>query len=271
MNASGPGVRELFRSIQRDDPSRTIDQLGSLVAAFQYRKLYDLTARLVVPGSHVLDWGCGRGHFAYFLVKAGFRVTAYSLEHEPEVFASLSPTEHGRLAFVRGTDTGSRRLPFEAGKFSAVFSVGVLEHVREMGGDEPSSLAEIRRVLARDGVFVCYHLPNRYSYIEALSRWLKKPGPGSEHEAFHEHRFTERAIRRLCVEAQLAVSEVRRYGFVPRNSFNRLPQRLRDSPGFASLVNLGDAALERLFSPLDQNYYFLARPTEHTMDPKGLA
>ena len=253
-------VADLVAAIRRHDPAGTNEQFGSLVAACQYRRLYDLVARWVRPGARILDWGCGRGHLAYYLIRSGFEVNAYSLEHEPEIFASLSASDRARLCFVRGTENDARRLPFAPGQFDAVFSVGVLEHVRETGGEELASLVEIRRVLAADGVFVCYHLPNRYSYIEAASRWLGRRRGDAGPEAFHRYRFTGTAIRRLCLEAGLRVSEAGRYGFLPRNSFNRLPRRLGDSRTLAWLVNTGDAALERLFSPVDQNYFFVARP-----------
>ncbi len=258
--ASVSDVAELLAAIRRDDPAGTIEQFGSLVAACQYRRLYRLAARWVRSGARVLDWGCGRGHLAYFLVRSGFRVTAYSLEHEPEVFASLPPEDRSRLHFVRGREGDARALPFPAGRFDAVFSVGVLEHVRELGGDERASLLEIRRVLSEGGVFVCYHLPNRHSYIVAASRWLRRRGRDGDRDAFHRYRFTSGAIRRLCREAGLSVRESGRYGFVPRNSFNRLPSRLGDSRTLAWMVDAGDAALGRLFSPLDQNYFFVARP-----------
>lgn len=252
-------IADVFAAIQRDDPARTNDQFGSLVAAFQYERLYKLTSRHIRSDVTVLDWGCGRGHFSYFLIKNGFRVTAYSLEHEPEIFAALSSAERERLTFVRGTDEGSRRLPFSASQFAAVFSVGVLEHVREMGGEEVVSLAEIRRILTADGVFICYHLPNQYSYIEAISRLLGRRKRDGAEDGFHRYRFTRSDIQRLCGKAQLTVSEVGRYGFLPRNSFNRLPRILRESRRLASITNLADSALERWFSPFDQNYYFVAR------------
>ncbi len=261
MTAHEPGAADVFASIRRDDPEGTIDQFGSLVAAFQYERLYELTARHVPPGGAVLDWGCGRGHFSYFLIKNGFRVTAYSMEHEPEVFWALSRAERERLTFVRGDDDGARILPFSAGQFAAAFSVGVLEHVREMGGEEVVSLAELRRVLKPDGVFVCYHLPNHYSYIEAMSRLMGRRKREGAEIGFHRYRFTHGGIRKLCREARLTVSEVGRYGFLPRNSFNLLPRQLRESSGLASIANLADSALERLFSPIDQNYYFVAHAT----------
>ena len=252
-------MASLFEAIRRADGAGTIEQFGSLAAANQYRRLYELTERYVPAGSHVLDWGCGRGHFSYFLLTRGFRVTAYSLEHEPEIFAALSGRDRERLSFVRGAAGEARTLPFADHRFDAVFSVGVLEHVREQGGDELASLVEIRRVVSGEGVFVCYHLPNRYSYIEAASRRLSKPGGADRHE-FHEHRFTSHDIRQLCAKAGFTVVDVGRYGFLPRNSCNRLPAGLRESGLLAAAVNRGDAVLERLFRPVVQNFYFVARP-----------
>jgi SAM-dependent methyltransferase len=255
-------VAALFASIQRDDPAGIIDQFSSLPAANQYRRLYELTDQHVAPGSHVLDWGCGRGHFSYFLLKRGFQVTAYSLEHPPEIFAALSDSERKRLTFVHGTLEEARRLPFGDGRFAAAFSVGVLEHVQEVGGDELSSLLELRRVLAHDGSFICYHLPNRYSYIEAASR---RVGQRKAQGDFHRYRFTERNIRDLCREAGLALVDSGRYGFLPRNSLNRLPARFRNAQFLTSALNRSDAVLEHLFAPFVQNYYFVARPSQGLM------
>jgi SAM-dependent methyltransferase len=257
--AIDPAVAEIFAAIQRDDPGLTNDQFGSLPAASQYRRLYELAGRHAGPGDRVLDWGCGRGHFSYALVRRGCRVTAYSLEHAPEIFSALSPDERSRLRFVQGAPGATSALPFADGEFSAAFSVGVLEHVRETGGDELASLRELRRVLAPGGALVCYHLPNRYSYIEAASRLLRGAGGGSAWDGCHRYRFTKQDIRRLCSEARLRVEELGRYGFLPRNSFNRLPAFLRRSRSLAAAVDASDSLLERLFSPVVQNYYFVAR------------
>jgi len=259
MTVAEQQAAELFAAIRRDDSAGVIDQFASLPAANQYRKLYELTERYVAPGSHVLDWGCGRGHFSYFLIKRGFRVTAFSLEHPPEIFASLSESERMRLTFVHGSLDQTRRLPFADGLFAAAFSVGVLEHVQELGGDELSSLLELQRVLMNGGVLICYHLPNRYSYIEAASRRL---GERKRLGDFHRYRFTGRDIRNLCAGASLAVIDSGRYGFLPRNSLNGLPNRLRNAQFLTSALNRGDAVLERLFSPVLQNYYFVARPNK---------
>jgi SAM-dependent methyltransferase len=259
-------VASIFAELRRDDASESIDQFVSLCAANQYRKLYELTERHVTPGTEVLDWGCGRGHFSYFLIKRGFSVTAYSLEHPPRIFDALSATERERLTFVHGELADSTRLPFSAGRFSAAFSVGVLEHVREEGGDEAASLRELRRVLADDGVFVCYHLPNRYSYIEAVSRRF---GAGEKSRDFHRYRFTSLDIARLCREAGLSLTEEGRYGFLPRNSMNRLPIAVRNSPALTFAVNRTDEWLEWLLPAIVQNHYFVAKRDRQSVSSRS--
>jgi SAM-dependent methyltransferase len=242
-----PQVADFYQNLRAIAPGR-VEQFQSLPAANQYRKLYELTDAHVPPDGSVLDWGCGRGHFSYWLLRRGHRVTAYSLEDAPELFDLLPEEERSRLTFVRGTDAVA--LPFAEASFAAAFSVGVLEHVREYGGTEEGSLRELHRVLRPGGRLVVYHFPNRFSHIEAYARLLRADS--------HEHRFTAKEIARLTAATGFAVRDVARYGFLPRNSFNRLPGSLRSSERVASIVNGVDRVLERVFSPLAQNYYFVA-------------
>lgn len=250
-------VAEFHREVARYDSAGLIPQFGSLIGANQYRLLYTLTARFVPAGSHVLDWGTGRGHFAYYLVRHGFRVTAYSLESEPEIFAALSPEERCRLEFFRGSDPV--RLPFADHSFSAAFSVGVLEHVRDVGGAEEASLDELRRILAPGGVLVVYHLPNRLSYIEALSRWIHERYTFGERVRPHRHLFSADAIRLLLAARGFVLIAEGRYGFIPRNSWSYSPHSLRRSAGLSAFVNRADLVLARLFTPFAQNLYAVAR------------
>lgn len=250
-------VVEIYEDLHRVAPG-ALDQFQSLPSANQYRRLYELTAAYVPsgPGVSVLDWGCGRGHFTYYLLRRGYRVTAYSLEGPPELFGQLSAEERERLTFVRGDDPAV--LPFGDGSFGAVFSVGVLEHVRELGGTEAGSLTEIRRVLRPDGVVLVYHFPNRFSLIEAVTRVIHRRHDPREGFRFHEYRFTAAEISRLAEAAGLRLRAIGRYGFLPRNSLGRLPASARASRRVASWINVADLVLERAFSPFTQNYYFVA-------------
>lgn len=225
-----------------------VPRLRSYAGAHQYLRLYELVRRHVAPGARVLDWGAGSGHFSFFLSRAGYRACGYSFKD----FAFASWLADPRYEFTTGSPAEPRKLPYADASFDAVSSIGVLEHVRETGGDEASSLAEIARVLRPGGVFVCYHFPNRTSWIEYLAEKL-----GREHR--HVYRFTRSDIEALVRGAGLELLEVERYGFLPRNSLSRLPAPLAGSRAFARLWDGLDTALGALFGPLCQNWCFAAR------------
>jgi SAM-dependent methyltransferase len=236
--------REL-RDLARTDPA--LAQFPSLVGGHQYLRLYQLFRRYVPVGAEVLDWGVGNGHFSYFLVRAGYRASGYSLETQTAP-AWLDDPDY---RFEPGTVADPVTIPFPDESFDAVASIGVLEHVRETGGSEPASLREIRRVLRPGGVFVCFHLPNRYSLIDVLARVFPVH--------HHEYRYTRRDIAKLLDETALELCEVRRYAILPRNQLRRLPPTARRSEALASIYDGADELLGRLFAPLCTNYYFVAR------------
>ena len=124
----------------------------------------------------VLDWGCGWGHMTRLLTDRGMKVTAF------DYHADADGLEHRDLERFPGlTMTVSNdplTLPYESGTFDAVLSMGVLEHVMDPG----ASLDEIHRVLVPGGMFYCYKLPNRRSYLEAIARRA-----GMYHHGVAEH------------------------------------------------------------------------------------
>ena len=223
-------------------------QFQSLVSARQYLPLYRLWRSRVPAGAEVLDWGAGNGHFSYFLLRAGYRVTGYSFE--PFVFESWLPAIPYR--FVPGLAGDPVHLPFPDAVFDAVASVGVLEHVRETGGNEPGSLAEIARVLRPGGVFVCWHLPDRWSWIELASRQV----PGKHH---HPYRYARGDVRRLVADAGLELVALRRYGLIPRRTAHVLLGPARDSRWVAAACDGLDAALAIPLGVIAQNHGFVAR------------
>jgi SAM-dependent methyltransferase len=237
-------LRELAGLSHRDG---TLAQFPSLAGGHQYLRLYRLVRRHVRPGAEVLDWGMGNGHFSYFLLRAGYRASGYSLE------ASAPPPwlEREGFAFAAGSAADPVTIPFASGSFDAVASVGVLEHVRDTGGDEAASLREIHRVLRPGGMFICYHLPNRTSAIEAVARALPVHS--------HMHRYVRDDIARLVAGAGLELVDTARYAILPRNPLRRLPEAARRSEGLARAYDAADELLGRLLSPLCTNHYVVAR------------
>jgi SAM-dependent methyltransferase len=239
-------VFEALATLQRAPECADLLQFRSLVTAHQYSKLAELVAEYLPPGCAVLDWGCGNGHFSFALSRWGYEVAGYSFED-----FGLRSHLPAAYDFTLADPTDPTSLPFPDSSFKAVVSVGVLEHVRETGGQEAASLREIARIMEPGGRFICYHFPNRDSWIEALNALL----PGAHH---HTYRYNRNDIIRLCEGAGLNCLAMGRYGMLPRNVWHRAPGPLRHSRSAAHLWDGLDEALGRLFDFLAQNYYFVA-------------
>lgn len=243
--------RELADIWENDPTCHALLQYRRQVTANQYRGFYTLVDRYLTPGCDVLDWGCGNGHASYGLWRRGFHVSGFSFED-----FGLRKHLDKHYDLRTGTEDDPSGLPFDDQSFDGVMSVGVLEHVRETGGNEAASLREIARVLRAGGTFICYHFPNKYSLIEALSR--RNPDIHS-----HQFRYTRADIEQLCLGAGLDLLEVRRYGALPRNLWHRTPRSIGDSALVAKIWNGLDRILAAAFPRWTQNYLFVARKPMH--------
>jgi len=252
-----PSPKNQFRPVLADliqaaeyDPS--LAQFRTLTTAHQYLKLYQLVTDYVGSGSHVLDWGTGNGHFSYFLVRAGYQVSSFGFADRPPLCRALSPADY---TFHQGSPDQPVALPYADQTFDAVASVGVLEHVRETGGNEAASLREIGRILKPGGIFLCFHLPNQYSWIEAAARSLGRWS--------HPYRYTATDIFALTEAAHLQVLDHQRYAILPRNLWGQgWLQGVGSSLQVANLYDGLDDALSGLLSPICQNYWFVAQKRE---------
>ncbi len=230
-----------------DNPS--LLQFRKPVTAHQYIKFYQLVTHYLKPGSTVLDWGAGNGHFSYFLIRSGYRVQGFDFDAQPALCEPFSPTTY---TYIQADPQHPSNLPYASASFDAVVSVGVLEHVRETGGTELGSLNEIARILKPQGLLLCFHLPNRYSWIEAALRLSRRWS--------HQYRYTASTIRTLTEQSGFALLELERYAILPRNVWGwGIPGRLGASFELARLYDRIDALFSRIFSPICQNYLFVAR------------
>ncbi len=155
------------------------------------------------------------------------------------------------VVYSAGSESEPVKLPYADATFDAVFSIGVLEHVREFGGNELESLREIGRVLRPDGLFFCFHFPNRLSWIEALTTVFR-----SRHH--HAYRYTKKDVLRLADAAGFRVLGMHRYNALPRNVFASLGWG-RQSGWLARCVDVFDSALSWAFNPFCQNYACVLR------------
>lgn len=204
----------------------------------------------IPAGARVLDWGPGTGHASIYLTRSGFDTTGYSLK-EPFSFGDLLGDAPYR--FIAGDMTDPVCLPFDNGEFDAVLSVGVLEHVREVGGNEAASLREIYRVLRPGGIMICTYLPNAGSWIEAF---VHSRGIGD----VHKYRYTPDEARGMFEAAGFTIERYGRHGILPRNRLAHvLPPKLCDSEGFSRFYDALDAVGSALLPWFVQNHVVVAR------------
>lgn len=149
-----------------------------------------------------------------------------------------------------------RMLPFPSQTFDVVLSVGVLEYVRETGGDEVISLRKIHRVLKPNGVFLCAHFPNKYSWIEAVARRLNLSSVYT-----HPYRYTRKDVASLAKRTGFSTNMIRTHGIIPRNSLSLLPRRVRDSDAFVKFVDRIDEVLGVALRGLCQNRAWVGKPS----------
>jgi SAM-dependent methyltransferase len=227
---------------------------SSLLGMMQYELLFEYTDKLSNQKKQlsILDWGCGNGWFSYYLLWKGFsNVSSYGYGWDN--IANEVSTMNG-FNFVDGSVESSNdptKLPFEDNSQDIVFSVGVLEHVHETGGNQINSLREIYRILKPGGVFFCYHFPNKYTWIEFLKGMLIK---GSH---VHSKKFNKKEIVALVREAELQLDEVKRYQVLPYNLYRK--SRL-DGSVLAVAYRFVDKALSKTpFGLLSQCYLFVAK------------
>jgi len=123
-------------------------------------------------GSQILDIGCGAGYGTAELASQATRAVGVDLSPEA--------TEHARRAYpssnVHFVPASATALPFADATFTLITAFEVIEHL----DDWRALLAEARRVLHPDGVFLV-STPNKRYYTE--SRGTSGPNP------FHTHEF----------------------------------------------------------------------------------
>lgn len=226
------------------DGSLGLDVLSSL---HQYHRAYLAVQNNVATGARVLDWGGGSGHFSFFLHQSGYQTDIYSFNQPHFVDQEI---QKNTIPHTLADPAKPSALPYADHSFDAVCSIGVLEHVREIGGDEWASLKEIQRILKPGGVFICYHLPNQHSWIE----WLAKRF-GSYH---HQYTFNEPQIRKLF-SGLLEIRDFTRYAILPRNSLRRLPRMITNNRSFAYVFDAIDAVLCALIPRIHQNWLIIAQ------------
>ena len=258
MNPPAPSQKRLIRLSGQDPELRKRGHFGSTFSANQYQWAWQQTLLHSDKNKAILDWGCGNGHFCIFLLEQGFQ-NVHGYAFRSPSLQELLPTDQ-TFTFHLGNRQEPTRLPFKDNSFSSILSIGVLEHVREFGGTEAASLREIHRILEPNGLFICAHLPNRNSLIEAIARARKT-------NYFHQYTYSESEILDLLRQSGFTKpSHMKRYGIIPRNSFSGKLAAIGNSKKCAQALEISDRILSRMFRPFCQNHGFVCRKSSAAAD-----
>jgi len=151
--------------------SRTVDWFASWFDSPHYHQLYahrdsEEASRLIdrlierdllVPGSTVLDLGCGTGRHSRHLAGRGFDVTGIDLSAESLRLARAS--EGSNLRFLRQ----DMRLPFRAGPFDHILNLFTSFGYFDDPSDHMSVVHNIASALRPGGTLVLDYLNVRYA------------------------------------------------------------------------------------------------------------
>lgn len=172
----------------------TYIQVADLVASY-YQSLQSLSAK-----QPVLDWGCGYGQVTWLLQRRGVNVVSCDAEKRAAID---SIPELASIPVDYMSDPV--RLPYKGESFSAVLSVGVLEHVPDIRG----SLQEIQRVLEMQGLLFLFMFPNQFSWAEwtATRRGISA----------HPYKSTFRQAESLLRDHGFEVEKRWRRNLLPKN------------------------------------------------------
>jgi SAM-dependent methyltransferase len=157
------------------------------------------------PPRRVLEGGCGLGRWVRFLDEHGYE------GHGVDFSAVGVAGARARWPGLRVLVADLRTMPYEDGFFGGIISFGAIEH--DINGPA-ANLAEMRRVLAADGVLYCtvpcmnwvrragfMALQNWIVCNRTIRRWTGRP----PEVAFYEYLFTPTEYEKILKQAGFEV------------------------------------------------------------------
>jgi SAM-dependent methyltransferase len=184
-----------------------------------------------ISGKRVLDVACGEGYGSALMARSALSVTGVDIAPAAIAHARKAYASRGNVEFVESSCT---KLPFDSASFDCVVSFETLEHIAE----QAEFVAEVRRVLKPDGVFIV-STPNKTEYSD-------KRGYANE--------FHVKELYRDEFDSLLAAQFAHRRWLSQRNAFvSVIEEDAGASAGESLIVAKADA--ERRAAPLPALYY----------------
>lgn len=151
------------------------------IASYGFAKRY-------TQGKRVLDLGCGSGYGAALIAPNADQVTAVDVSVDALRYAA---EHHGHSNLDHELIRAGEALPFPDDTFDVVLSFQVIEHV----DDDAKYIAEARRVLRKNGIFIVI-TPNRAVRLLPWQRpWNR----------WHVREYSAESLARLFLPGQFSV------------------------------------------------------------------
>ena len=135
-------IRSAYGSVADKYAASFVDDLTNLELD---RRILNVVADHSAGAGPVLDVGCGPAQISGYLV--GRQAEAVGIDFTP----AMLDVARRRIPLLRVAIGDVRGLPVRAGSVAGVVAFYVLQHLRR--SDLPTTLREVRRVLAHDGLF----------------------------------------------------------------------------------------------------------------------
>jgi ubiquinone/menaquinone biosynthesis C-methylase UbiE len=122
-----------------------------------------------LKGKRLLELGCGRGTSSIFqAVRNGLEVVPTDYSEGAVAIASRNMQKYGVPGQAMQADIFN--LPFPAGSFDAVISLGVMEHIEQVA----DAYCEMRRMLRPGGVMISMNVPEKPDNIQRIAAPLNR-------------------------------------------------------------------------------------------------
>ncbi|MBD2632689.1 class I SAM-dependent methyltransferase [Aphanizomenon flos-aquae NRERC-008] len=147
-------------AVKNPDFTSDVGHIDNFPGAAVYVRDAAKISSYLLPGSRILDWGCGYGQLSYLLAKNGYQVDACDWSKDLKIPEFL---DSGINYFPL---TSPVQIHVPDASFDVVISSGTLEHAHNI----IDSLKEIRRILKPGGWFFIFRFPAEYSISEYIAR-----------------------------------------------------------------------------------------------------
>jgi ubiquinone/menaquinone biosynthesis C-methylase UbiE len=166
------------------------------------------------PGELWADVGCGPGHVASELARAGLRVVG--VDSDPEMIA-FARRRFGRENGPRFESAPAERLPFADGALDGLVATSLAGVLDDLEG----FLAEARRAL-RDGGTAAISFTNRSSALHPIQAAISRRGAEARAEPAIR-LYTPREASSALAAAGLRVREIRFYNYFLSSARHMFP------------------------------------------------